>query len=294
MQNEARYDRQVRLFGVEGQEAIEATQIAIVGLGGLGSHILQQLAYLGGRDFLLIDDDRVSESNLNRLIGAVPEDVRAGRLKVQVGGDLVEDIAPEANVETIDDIFISEEGFELLRTVDVVFGAVDNETSRLVLNEFCQAYDIRYVDTATDVDLRGAGAGYGGRVMVSAGGGGCLSCFGLLDQEALDVEQATERELRHREEIYGVEAEALNARGPSVVSVNGVVASLAVTEFMNLVTGLRDPQRHLTYNGSLGVVSLTADREVETCYYCDGQRGLAEALDVERHLRKGLGERLRA
>lgn len=294
MQNDARYDRQVRLFGAEGQEAIEATRVAIVGLGGLGSHLLQQLAYLGVREFVLIDDDCVSESNLNRLIGAVPEDVRAGRLKVEVSADLVDDIAPEANVQTLDDVFISEEGFELLRTVHVVFGAVDNETSRLVLNEFCQGHDIPYVDTATDVDIRGAGAGYGGRVMVSAGGGGCLSCFGLLDQDALDVEQATEDELRQREEVYGVDAEALDARGPSVVSVNGVIASLAVTEFMNLVTGLRDPQRHLTYNGSMGVVSLTADREVDTCYYCDGQRGREEALGVERHLREGLGERLKA
>lgn len=54
------------------------------------------------------------------------------------------------------------------------------------------------------------------------------------------------------------------------------------------------PSLMLTYNGCLGVVSLTADGDVETCYYCDEQRGREEALDVERHLREDLGERLRA
>lgn len=288
MEDKERYDRQTRLFGGEGQEAIAATRVAIVGLGGLGSHLVQQLAYLGVRDFVLIDDDYVTGSNLNRLIGTGPEDAREGRHKVKVSVDLVEEIAPRANVQTLDDVFISKEGFGLLRTVDVVFGAVDNEMSRLVLNDFCQAHDISYLDAATDVDLRGPGAGYGGRVMVSNGGGGCLSCFGLLDQEALDVEQATEDELRDREEIYGVDAEALDARGPSVVSVNGVVASLAVTEFMNLVTGLRDPRLHLTYQGSMGIVSLSGDRKVETCYYCDERRGRKEAFDEERYVREGL------
>lgn len=131
---------------------------------------------------------------------------------------------------------------------------------------------------------RVAVVGLGGQVVVSAHGGGCLVCLDLLDQKALDVELATDAERRQRKDIYGVDSEALDEHGPSVVSVNGVVASLAVTEFMNLVTGLRGPRLHLTYNGSIGGVFLDETRKVESCYYCDAQRGQGDEADVRRHL----------
>lgn len=291
--DEGRFGRQEQLFGADGQEEISATRVAVVGVGGLGSHLVQQLAYLGVRDFLLVDPDRVEKTNLNRLIGAGPDDVRTGRLKVGVAKDLIHSIAPEAEVQTLDDVFISDAGFDLLMKSDVIFGSVDNEISRLVLNEFCQVNDISFIDTASDVDPRGPGPGYGGRVVVSDGGGGCVVCLDLLDQEALDVEQATENERRQRGEIYGIDTEALGGAGPSVVSVNGLVASLAVTEFMNLVTGLRQPQLYLRYDGSLGGVFVGSERQVDTCFYCDSQRGRGKEVDVRRHLRRGLGEVLR-
>lgn len=54
-----RFDRQILLFGEEGQEKLAAATVAIVGVGGLGSHVVQQLAYLGIRRFLLVDGERV-------------------------------------------------------------------------------------------------------------------------------------------------------------------------------------------------------------------------------------------
>jgi hypothetical protein len=66
-----------------------------------------------------------------------------------------------------------------------------------------------------------------------------------------------EREIDRR--IYGVDRDALARAGPSVVSVNGVVASLGVTEFMAHVTGLREPVRQLTYRADLGTVTKLLD-----------------------------------
>src|SRR2546430_1634402 len=57
---DARYDRQTRLFGMAGQERIGDFKVAIVGLGGVGSHVAQQLAYLGTKRFILIDADIVT------------------------------------------------------------------------------------------------------------------------------------------------------------------------------------------------------------------------------------------
>lgn len=69
---DGRYDRQVRAFGPEGQAVLERMSVAIVGLGGTGSIVAQQLAHLGGGRLLLIDHDEFDMSNLNRLQGAMP------------------------------------------------------------------------------------------------------------------------------------------------------------------------------------------------------------------------------
>ncbi len=93
------FDRQVRVFGEEGQRRIEATRIAIVGLGGTGSVTAQQIAHLGARDFLLIDRDVVEETNLNRTVGSTLSDV--GQPKVVIAKRLVEAVRTDAQVHAI-------------------------------------------------------------------------------------------------------------------------------------------------------------------------------------------------
>jgi hypothetical protein len=96
---------------------------------------------------------------------------------------------------------------------------------------------------------------------------GCLACLGVLSQEEIRVHLASPEQRADQEAIYGVPREALGAGGPSVISVNGVVASLAVTELMVVVTGLRRPFSHLDYSGHAGVMRRVTDRESD-CYYC--------------------------
>src|SRR5438552_13194346 len=64
---EARFSRQQLVFGDTGQRAISGKKVGIVGLGGLGTQITQALAHLGVGSFVLVDDDKVEASNLNRL-----------------------------------------------------------------------------------------------------------------------------------------------------------------------------------------------------------------------------------
>jgi hypothetical protein len=68
--------------------------------------------------------------------------------------------------------------------------------------------------------------------------------------------------------IYGIERDALEGGGPSVVSINGVVASLAVTEFVVWRTRLREPAGYLNYRGDLGSVGRLGDPERTYCHYC--------------------------
>jgi len=290
---EDRYDRQIRLFGAEGQERLEALRVAVVGLGGLGSHVAQQLAYLGVRAFALIDHDRVTLTNTNRLVGGDVVDARARRLKVSVAARMIERIQPGAAVSVVSEPFISEAGFAALHAATLVVGCMDDDASRLVLNEFCQAYERQYLDVATDVDP-GPPVRFGGRVLYSVDGEQCVYCKDLLDPDAIQSAFSTPGQRKDAERIYGVPRAVLAGTGPAVVSLNGLLASAAVTEVMAEATGLRPAVRHLEYVGRTGVLVANRDAPRPDCYYCKGLRGAGLSADVERYVRAGWGTHLRS
>lgn len=286
--NEHRFSRNAACFGTEGQEKIHLTSVSIVGVGGVGSHVVQQLAYLGTRRFCLVDDDIVTESSLNRLMGATARDVELQRLKVDVAERTIRAIIPDAMVQRVPNTFVSIDGFAALREADVVIGCVDGDGSRLILTEFCAAYKKPYFDLATEILPGEKGLVFGGRLLVSIGGVSCPVCLDELSPEDIRRELTSRRQLEEDVRIYGLQMDALRRIGPSVVSLNGVVASLAVTEFMVMVTGIRDPKRHLTYRGDLGWVTENTDPPMPDCYYCKAVYGRGEEAVMERYLRAEL------
>lgn len=276
---DARYSRHIGLFGAEGQERIARATVAIVGVGGVGAHVVQQLAYLGVSRFLLVDGDIVSVSNLNRLVGANADDV--GARKVDVAERMIRTIQPSASVMRAErhfDLGDAPDGFD---SVGVLFGCVDSDPVRLDLVRYASAYARPYIDLASDVAPAGE---FGGRIVFAKEGERCLSCLGELDQRELARAQMTDELRAADDEIYGVDRGALAETGPSVVSINGAVASLAVTEFFVWTTGLREPLGYLNYRGDLGTVGTRADPPRAYCYFCMtlwGQRSLNQASTVE-------------
>lgn len=129
-------------------------------------------------------------------------------------------------------------------------------------------------------------------VCISLAGEGCLHCLGVLDQEEAAEDLASDGERRNKEAVYGVSRTLLGRTGPSVVSINGIVASLAVNEFMVTVTGLRKPQQVLTYRGTTGKVFASIEQTVADCYYCFALRGLGKGAGIDRYLMSSVGTRL--
>lgn len=264
---EERFSRNVALFGSEGQEHVGSHRAAVVGVGGLGSHIVQQLVYLGISGFVLVDGDVVTPSSLNRMIGALPIDAERQEAKVRVSERLVTAVRPDAEVTTVGGVIGDPEAQHAVRGCTVVFGCVDNDAARLELTELCSRQAIPLVDAATDVHQEGAIA-YGGRVLFSRGQG-CPVCTNQLDTRGVARGQMSEAEREVDDQLYGVDRSQLEEVGPSVVSVNGLVASLAVTEFMVWATGLRSPNLMLTYRGEFGGVFSPTDLDTPAdCYYC--------------------------
>lgn len=287
-----RFDRNIRLFAREGQERVRSASIAVVGVGGIGTHVVQQLSLLGVGGLALIDPQEMDASNRNRYIGARYDDPIPGTRKVDLGERIAHSIDPEIRVAKVFDSLVSHDAFRAIIEADYVFGCVDREGARLILNELCAAYERPYFDLASDI-LPGEILYYGGRVCVVWDGYGCLVCLGLLDLADAQQDLSGPEGRRDLEAIYGVDRSLLGEPGPSVVSINGVVASLAVTEFMVAATGIRPPKRLLNYYGHLGHVTVSNDKPWTDCYYCKGIRGLRDKADVQRYIRSGVSDWLR-
>jgi molybdopterin/thiamine biosynthesis adenylyltransferase len=277
-----RYDRNIRLFGEDGQRKLRRTKVVFMGVGGLGSPLAQHMALLGVGQVSLADDEELDETNRNRFVGARHDDPVPGSRKVELAARLIREINPDVAVVPLNCGLVTPEGFAAIKEADWVFGCFDEDGPRFILNELCAAYAKPYIDLASGVPEEGA---YGGRVCVVVDGNGCLSCLDQLDEKDVRLYLATEEERIREAAIYGIPLEALGQAGPSVSPINGVVASLAATEFMVAVTGMRPPTRLQEYRGQISKVVVITDQPRSDCYYCKGIRGTGAAADVERYLR---------
>ena len=280
--DDARHDRNVRFFGQSGQDALGAASVAVVGVGGLGTHVVQQLSLLGVGRLVLIDSEEIDETNRNRYIGLRHDDPSSGLLKVDLGRRLAEEINPQGEVVPIAERLQSQLSFDAIIESDYVFGCLDNDGSRLILNELCLAYAKPYFDLASDI-VEG-GTRYGGRVCM-VGYIGCLVCYDELDLKRARIDLMNDEQREDHADIYGIPLSALERVGPSVVSINGAVASLGVTEFMLKATGVpRQQPKVLKYHGERGIITTKTMNPDPDCYYCSELKGKGDKADVQRYL----------
>ena len=126
-----RYSRNTALVGARGQDLIFDECVLIAGLGGLGSHVGQQLAHLGVRRFALVDPDEITESSLNRVVGAVPSDAASATPKVVVARRTIQQIQPDAEITLVQSRLDDPRVVELLATCTSGFGCLENDAGRL-------------------------------------------------------------------------------------------------------------------------------------------------------------------
>ncbi len=281
----SRSDRNIRFFGEEGQIKLRTAKIAVVGIGGLGTHVCQQLAYLGVGEIRLIDYEELDVTNLNRYIGAYATDPISGMRKIDIAERLIGLIDPTIKIQKIPSELRTENAYEAITTADYVFGCLDNDGSRFILNELCAAYARPYFDLASDIEL-GNGAHYGGRICITLGGNGCPVCLDVLDMHEVQLDLVHPDVRRDMESIYGVKVEFLGHVGPSVVSINGTVASLSITEFIVAVTGIREAQNLIFYRGERSIVTIGTDKPKEDCYYCKTIYGIGDKANVQRYIKR--------
>ena len=126
------FDRNIRAFGGRIQEVLSNLSVSVVGCGGTGSAVIEQLVRLGVRRFHLFDPDTLTASNLTRVYGSFPEDI--GKPKVELSAAHVKRIAPDVEVLATQSKITAEVTAKLLLDADVIFGCTDDNAGRLVLS----------------------------------------------------------------------------------------------------------------------------------------------------------------
>lgn len=229
------FDRQLPFLRNIGQSLIATATIGIVGLGGLGSQLIEPLVRLGIRRFVLIDPDCIDLSNYSRVHGALPTDLpigsKLGTLKVKIAKRLILAIAPDAMVNAQPLDVSRGKTHQQLLGCDFIFLAADTAEARLTCNALAHQFYIAMVQVGTKVhiDTNKKLQGVFGAIRQVRPGTGCLWCNGLIDRIAL-ADAGKTKEQRNNER-YGAKV-----ANPSVVTFNAEVTGRALNDFLRHYT----------------------------------------------------------
>lgn len=235
-----------------GLNALSAATATVVGAGGGGSHIAQQLAHAGFGLVIVLDADSLEDSNVTRVVCVNYRDV--GRTKATLIASRLHHLA--GTVRGIVCRGESSRGKAWIEHSDIVFGAMDGARARENIEKICRAALVPYIDIGLTIDVADAGKirAIGGQVVVSIAGGPCLRCAGVVTDESL---------ARDRQE-YGAKHIA-----QQLVSMNGILASQAVTAGIALVANYAPtfpPPAVARYDGLLHEIK--SDRYLpDTCIH---------------------------
>lgn len=150
-----RYIKNIGTVGTKGQKQLLQSKIAVVGCGGLGGTIVELCARMGIGHLVIIDGDRFNEDNLNRQVLSTEHSL--GKIKVEVAKKRVKAINSSIKVDIHPVMLSKENAVELLKGSRVVVDALDNISSRFVLQDAARQLEIPFV--------HGAIAGFSGQVM---------------------------------------------------------------------------------------------------------------------------------
>ncbi|PWR74796.1 HesA/MoeB/ThiF family protein [Methanospirillum stamsii] len=163
-----RYERQISLIGSEGQKKLNDATILIAGAGGLGSPAATYLALAGIGELVIVDDDVIQESNLNRQFLHATQSI--GLQKVYSAQATLEKMQPDVSVVAYPKRIDAQSANRLIKDADLVIDALDNYESRFILHEAAWKAGIPFI--------HGAIEGFSGQLTsIIPKSSPCLSCL---------------------------------------------------------------------------------------------------------------------
>jgi hypothetical protein len=269
-------------FGEGTFDLLRRLSVAVIGCSGTGSPVIEQLARLGVGELVIVDDDTVEERNLNRILNATMADAEKARTKVAVIAGSVERMGTGTRVFALERSLWSPEAIEAVAQCDIVFGCMDTIDGRFLLNTLATYYQLPYFDLGVRIHAVREGPRQGeiveacGSVHYLTPGGSSLVSRGLFSLD--DVRAAglarTDPEA-HAQQIADGYISGIAVRRPAVISLNMLIASLAVNELLSRLHPFRDdPNEAFAHiEVSLGEMAMFRDPKPGACPVFRGDVG---------------------
>jgi adenylyltransferase/sulfurtransferase len=218
--HEDRFSR-FRLIPWWDQKKLQAARALVIGAGALGNEILKNLALLGFERIVVVDLDRIEESNLSRAILFNSEDV--GLFKADAAARSLKKIAPQARVRPLVANVVQNCGLGLFRWSDVIIAGLDNREARLWINRCAWKMNRPWIDGAIE-GINGVARAF------LAGQAPCYECtLGETDWKLLEQRMSCNLLLRE------ANTEGKVATTPTISSV---IAGIEVQEAVKLLHGM--------------------------------------------------------
>lgn len=226
-------DRHARAFGGATTRLLQRLTVAVVGISGTGSPLVEMLVRLGVGRVLLVEPQVIGEENLNRIVNATKADI--GRLKVDVAADAINRMGLGTEVVCVSKYISDREAVDAVAEADFIIGCMDGAEGRSVLNRLATWYVLPYIDVGVKILADGDGTIDEVSVAVHYLQPGLST---LMDRGVFTSEEVLADSLRRtnpeeyalrRRERYVVGIEETR---PAVISVNFLAASLAVNDFL--------------------------------------------------------------
>jgi molybdopterin/thiamine biosynthesis adenylyltransferase len=227
-------DRQVRAFGRAGQQLLSRLRVGVVGAGGTGSAVCEQLIRMGVGQLVVLDDDVVDVTNLSRVHESETADL--GRPKTELIVDRARAIGLGSNAVGHAIRLRTPNAARLISRCDVVFGCTDDHFGRGVLSRLAYWYLVPVIDMGVLIgSVEGQIEDLLLRVTIISPHYACLLCRGRISPQLIQAEAMTADERIWRAaEGY---APGLDEPAPSVVTYTTLVGSLAVSELLERLFG---------------------------------------------------------
>lgn len=237
--------RVAQTFGEGTLNKLRKLKVAVVGCSGTGSLVIEQLARNCIGALVLIDPDFVEEKNLNRIPNTTMQDAAEKRAKVNVLANAIANMGLGTNVHAIHGDLYDPSTILAIAGCDVVFGCMDTIEGRHILNRLASFYLLPYFDLGVKLvaDTKGNVDEVSGAVHYLQPGGSSLRSRRVYTDERLRAESLfrTDPDSYHARRKEGY-IQNVHEEKPAVISVNMLVAAMAVNDFLARINPFRaDP-----------------------------------------------------
>ena len=241
-EEKVRYNRQIMIFGEEGQKKLKSARVVIIGVGGLGSASSTYLTAAGVGKLILVDKDVVELDNLNRQVLHWTRDIE--RLKIKSAVEKLRELNPEVDIEGLAVEVNEESVYDIIKEADVVVDGLDNWGTRMVVNKAC-------VDLNKPFVHAGVHGMYGQLTVISPYKSPCLQC--IVPTAAIKPRSGT---------------------FPVLGTTPAILATIQAQETIKLITGYGKPLigKLLIFDGTTTIFTLIDIHRRDDCPICGVSR----------------------